>query len=227
MDNRKTLEQKFTEACNEIPKSFFSNDITSMFENVIDWCRDYFNEPKDPLLAYAIIGCQVTEILTKCGPDKKAKLLFLQSEIEKALKAQFFAEINSSLSRLGKFPINIEKVLKEMNGNSILSALYVPTTIFDHYEMVPGQVTEINQNYFGCSDEEFLVEEKRLYDEQNNTTLSAIADMSNELVKLVYAGNIRLEKKTRTPYIGNVIENGKWTKLYGPEETYFEAILNN
>lgn len=59
MEERKTLEQKFTEACNEIPKSFFSKDITSMFENVIDWCRDYFNKPKDPLLAYATQVSQV------------------------------------------------------------------------------------------------------------------------------------------------------------------------
>lgn len=225
MDNRKTLKQKFTEACNEIPKSFFTNDITSMFENVIDWCRDYFNEPKDPLLAYAIIGCQVTEILSESGPDKKATLLFLQSKIEKALKAQFLSEINSSLSRLGKFPICIEGLLEETENS--FEDLNVPVNILDHNILVPGRVTEINQNYFSCCDDENWVEEKRLYEEEDNNTLSDIADMIDELVKLIDSGKIRLEKKTRTPYIGKIIENGKWTKLYGPEETYFEASLNN
>lgn len=55
-DSRATFEADFADAYKNIPQYLFTENLTSMYENVLLWCRDYLNKPKDPLLAMALIG---------------------------------------------------------------------------------------------------------------------------------------------------------------------------
>ena len=40
-DSRATLEADFADANKNIPQSLFTENLTSMYENVLLWCRDY------------------------------------------------------------------------------------------------------------------------------------------------------------------------------------------
>lgn len=53
------LKKQFEEACDKIPFNTMGingKDGQTLYGDVIDWCRDYFNEPKNSMLAYMLVG---------------------------------------------------------------------------------------------------------------------------------------------------------------------------
>ena len=54
-----TLQEKFEEVKDKVPFSRMGKhgrDGQFLYGDVIDWCRDYFNEPKNGALAFMLIG---------------------------------------------------------------------------------------------------------------------------------------------------------------------------
>lgn len=53
----KELQQRFNEVRDKVPFDRLSrSDGQTLYGNVMDWCRDYFNTPKDGILAYMLVG---------------------------------------------------------------------------------------------------------------------------------------------------------------------------
>lgn len=62
MEKTKLIEQ-FKEVCDKIPyerMGIKGKDGQTLYGDILDWCRDYFNAPKNSELAYMLVGYYYT-----------------------------------------------------------------------------------------------------------------------------------------------------------------------
>lgn len=223
-DSRATLEADFADANKNIPQSLFTENLTSMYENVLLWCRDYLNKPKDPLLAMALIGSYITRELTK--GNKLEGLKELKENIIREFKKNDIERINHSLENIGKLPLNIEDMVSADVDCDIQDRLLVYADVEGRNgETNPGYVVELDKDKFTTEDTYQSFQETCKYDCcTDESMLEGIADMLEELELLIKEGKVAIEEEKRTPIIGREYRDGKMTLVFAPEERYYRVV---
>lgn len=224
--NQAAFEEKLTYAKKNIPASMFTEDIGSMYENVLEWCRDQFNEPKDPMLAMAIIGNFMVDSLSKVNKNRREYLMKLRKGINIELKKLNLERINRAIMNINRFPLSIENIIN--NDEEDLEDTFSVWIDVEgrNGETYPGRITEIRQDSFTITDDYGYTNNSK-YENIDEMTLDDIADMLETLETLIAEKKVVLNEETRTPYIGREFKDGKVKNLFGPEETYYEVIANN
>lgn len=221
--DKAAFEKKLAYARKNIPTSIFTEDIWSMYENVLDWCRDQFNEPKDPILAMAIIGNVVVDSLSKVNKNRRKSLMKQRKRINIELKKLNLERINRAIVNINRFPLSIENLIN--NDEEDLEDIFsVWIDVEGRYgETYPGRITEIRQDSFTVTDDYGYTNNSK-YENIDEMTLDDIADMLETLETLIAEKRVTFKKEKRTPLIGREFKDGKQKNIFGPEEIYYEII---
>ena len=224
-DSRATLEADFADAYKNIPQSLFTENLTSMYENVLLWCRDYLNKPKDSLLAMALIGGYITRELAK--KNKLEGLKELKENLIREFNRKDIERINRSLENIGKLPLNIEDIVYADVDLDIPDKLLVYANVEDRNGgTYPGSVIELDKDNFTIEDTYRSCQEICKYEYcTDQSILEGIAEMLEELEFLVKEGKVAIEEEKRKPIIGREYCDGKITPVFAPEEKYYRVVL--